>query len=119
MRTRLVFVYNADSGIINAAIDTAHKLLSPNTYSCPLCRFSHGYFSERPQWREFVEWLPADCEFLHRDEAEAKYGIAVELPAVLKWSSGSLSICLAAADIRQCDTLDDFRERLSGHCFPD
>ncbi|MDH5633928.1 MAG: hypothetical protein OEZ10_13195 [Gammaproteobacteria bacterium] len=117
MRTRLVFVYNADSGLFNAAIDTAHKMLSPNTYSCQLCRLSHGYFSERPQWREFVEWLPADCEFLHRDEAKEKYAISAELPAVLKWSDGSLSICLPATALRQCNTLDELRARLSECCL--
>ena len=31
---RLVFVYNAKSGVINGIFDYVHKFVSPSTYSC-------------------------------------------------------------------------------------
>ena len=36
MRKSIVFVYNADSGLFNMVTDTAHKMLSPDTYECNL-----------------------------------------------------------------------------------
>ncbi|NJM95354.1 MAG: GTPase, partial [Acaryochloridaceae cyanobacterium CSU_5_19] len=42
---RLIFVYNANSGGINTALDIAHKLLSPSTYRCNLCRLTHDTFT--------------------------------------------------------------------------
>jgi len=35
---RIIFVYNTDDGLFNALMDTAHKIFSPATYECSLCR---------------------------------------------------------------------------------
>ena len=79
----LLFVYNADSGLFNTMADIGHKLLSPETYACDLCALTHGYFSEKRQWREFVESLGPECEFLHRDQFRKCYPQdTTPLPAV-------------------------------------
>lgn len=36
-KPRLVFVYAADSGVLNIAKDVIHKLVSSSTYPCHLC----------------------------------------------------------------------------------
>ena len=35
---KIIFVYNADSGLVNGLIDWAHKIVSPETYSCTCAR---------------------------------------------------------------------------------
>ena len=70
---KLIFVYNADSGTINAALDAAHKLLSPSTYQCKLCELTYGAFSENKQWKAFREASKITFEFLHRNEFEHRY----------------------------------------------
>jgi hypothetical protein len=65
---KLVFVYNADSGMLNTLVDIAHKILSPKTYNCNLCMLTHGYFSARKNWLDFLQTLNIEMEFLHRDE---------------------------------------------------
>ena len=65
---KLVFVYNADSGMFNTMADIAHKMLSPKTYNCNLCMLTHGYFSTRKDWLDFLQTLNIEMEFLHRDE---------------------------------------------------
>ena len=52
--SRLLFVYNADSGLFNTLTDIAHKMLSPKTYTCNLCAITHGLFSEKEEWKEFI-----------------------------------------------------------------
>lgn len=70
---RLLFVYNADSGLYNTLADIGHKLISPGTYQCQLCSLTHGYLRERDAWRDFLEGLPATCEFLRRDQFRERW----------------------------------------------
>jgi hypothetical protein len=55
--TQLIFVYNADSGGLNTLFDIAHKVVSPETYSCSLCMLTHGVLSERTAWKLTAETL--------------------------------------------------------------
>ncbi len=75
---KLIFVYNADSGLINTLIDIGHKALSPQTYQCNLCGLTFGLVSEHKQWKQFREESSKEMEFLHRDEFEQKYARKLE-----------------------------------------
>ena len=65
---RLIFVYNADSGLGNAMLDSMHKIVSPQTYDCQLCALTFGVFTEKEQWKNFRETSEISMEFLHKDE---------------------------------------------------
>lgn len=80
---KLVFVYNANAGKLNAAFDMAHKLLSPATYSCSLCSLTHGVFSEKQAWKKFRESSSLEIEFLHKDEFEKQGNEATTYPVIL------------------------------------
>ncbi|NJK30036.1 MAG: GTPase [Acaryochloris sp. SU_5_25] len=67
---KLIFVYNANSGAMNLALDIAHKVISPDTYSCNLCMLTHDTFTERSAWKSFREAHNIPMEFLHKDEFE-------------------------------------------------
>ncbi|RTE53629.1 GTPase [Arenibacter aquaticus] len=69
----LVFVYNAQSGIANALLDSAHKMLSPKTYDCGLCAITHGVMGENRKWKDFRRSWGVSMEFLHSDEFSKKY----------------------------------------------
>ena len=113
-KNRLVFVYNADGGLFNTATDIAHKILSPDTYSCDLCALTHGYFSVRKNWVGFLDTLPLECDFLHRDEFKEKYADQPdELPAVFLLQDEQLQLLLSALDIKQCETLDQLKQRIT------
>ena len=79
---RLILVYNADGGVLNALKDAAHKIARPATYPCSLCALTYGWVAMHSDWRRFLFRLPLVKVFLHRDEA-AKKGLAEEWPAVL------------------------------------
>ena len=98
---KLIFVYNADSGILNAMKDWAHKIVSPETYPCSLCALTYDNLGMHRPWREFVKELGYDVEFLHRDELEEKYGTTdVMLPAVFILQDGKPNLWI------QCETMD-------------
>lgn len=103
MSRRLIFVYNADSGLFNTLADMGHKLLSPQTYPCRLCALTHTLFAMRTQWKRFLEGLPSEPVFLHRDEFIRTYpDLSMNLPAVLVEEGGNLSICLDTGEIGAC-----------------
>ncbi len=102
---RLVLVYNADSGRINALLDMAHKLFSPETYQCDLCAVTHGAFREREAWRAFVDALPLPVEYRHRDEFRRQHPewADLSLPAVLLFRGDEARVLLSASDIAGLD----------------
>jgi hypothetical protein len=115
---QLIFVYNADSGLFNTVTDIAHKIFSPQTYSCGLCALTHSYFSMRDEWRSFIESLGVDCQFMHRDEFVKKYqNDNYEWPTILTKSAGQLKVCLGPADINTCDTLEELKILISEKCL--
>lgn len=116
-RTSLLFVYNADSGLFNTFADIGHKMFSPSTYECALCALTHGYFSERKQWRAFVEQLDCSCDFLHRDEFKHRYPTdATALPAVFRMPSDPPECCADADAIEACHDLDALQRLLIERC---
>jgi hypothetical protein len=110
---KLVFVYNADSGLFNTVTDIAHKIFSPKTYNCKLCALSHGYFTEHKEWRTFIESLEIPMEFLHRDEFLQKYGEhKAELPAVFRSQGDSLMLCISRDELEACDDINELKKRV-------
>lgn len=107
MKPQLVFIYNADSGLFNTITDIAHKVLSPDTYSCQLCQLTHSYFTVKRDWADFLGDIEADCEFLHRDELEQKYGLKdIPLPTIMIKQNDHLSSWLSQDEINQCESIE-------------
>jgi hypothetical protein len=65
---KLVFVYNADSGVLSGFKDLVHKATSPSTYQCSLCAITYDLTSMRSAWKHAIRALPLPTEFLHRNE---------------------------------------------------
>lgn len=115
---RLIFVYNADSGFFSALTDSVHKLLSPATYECNLCRITYGAVGMRDEWRTFIENLAIPVDFLHRDEFRARHGLSdVELPAVFAQSDAGqpLDILMNAALLNTARSIDALQRLVSDH----
>lgn len=82
-RPRLLIIYNADSGIINALKDAVWKLASPETYPCSLCAITYGAVSMYPEWKRYLQGLPLDVVFHHKDDFAAAFpGYDIALPAI-------------------------------------
>lgn len=97
MRT-LIFVYNADGGLLNAARDAVHKLARPATYPCSLCALTYGAVAKRPAWRAFLEGVGMPALFLYRDEFRDTLDTRdLPLPAILLGSDGPVPEVLVSA----------------------
>jgi hypothetical protein len=115
---QLIFVYNADSGLFNTIADIAHKIFSPQTYSCSLCALTHSYFSMRDEWNSFVESIGVNCRFMHRDEFIAMYNTqGYQWPVILTKKQDELNVCLRSADINKCEDLDELKTLIREKCL--
>ena len=106
---KLLFVYNADSGVLNFLKDAAHKIFSPSTYPCSLCAITYTP-TGLPRWRRFIKTLPWPVEFLHKDELADQYGavaVDVELPAAFLWEDGELTPWIDSAEMNSYKSLDE------------
>lgn len=81
---RLILAYNADSGLLNAMRDSMWKAVKPSTYPCSLCALTYGWVSMYRPWREFLDSLPHDKVYIHKDEiGQAFPELNIALPAIL------------------------------------
>ncbi|WP_285713666.1 hypothetical protein [Erythrobacter oryzae] len=105
MRT-LIFVYNADGGLLNAARDAVHKLVRPATYPCSLCALTYGAVAKRPAWAAFLARVGLPALFLYRDEFRDTLDTRdLPLPAILIGGAGQEPEVLVSAT--ELDALAD------------
>ncbi|SCY35267.1 hypothetical protein SAMN05192588_2433 [Nonlabens sp. Hel1_33_55] len=110
---KLIFVYNANSGKLNAWLDTAHKIVSPSTYKCRLCDLTFDAFKENVEWSRFreselIKSHVNELEFLHIDEFNKNYNSKwlpkYDYPLILMASEHGLEIFMSAVEMNQIKT---------------
>lgn len=106
----LVFVWNADTGWHKVLVDSLHKVISPQTYSCTLCQLTYGLAGPKTQWSAFLKKIDRPAECYHRNEFQrtpiAEQFPRLELPAVLIHASEKWQILLSRDEIAQCEDLE-------------
>lgn len=108
----LLFVYNVKSDLFSSAIDAVHKIISPDTYACALCRITYGTVKMKKEWKDFIENLPYKIEFLHKNEFKKQYPDMkdIELPAVFNKASRSIEEIISAEEINKQATIEDLKK---------
>ena len=100
---KLIFIYNANSGLRNTIIDGAHKIFSPNTYECRLCGITYGSFTENKAWKKFRKETNLEMEFLHKDEFQkqyaSKFGHRFTFPIVLAATENGMEVFVKTKEL--------------------
>lgn len=108
---KLLFVYNANSGLFSAVMDSAHKVLSPDTYECNLCKLTYGNFKAKKTWIDFLKVLNIEKTFLHKNDFEKKYpNKKISYPIILIEDNGNLEIFLDTEALNKVKELDELIE---------
>lgn len=110
---KLIFIYNADSGMMNTLLDMGHKVVNPDTYTCNLCKLTYGTFKENAKWKKFREESIHKMEFYHKDEFEKKYGVKFEYPLILKEDKGVLQEVISKSLLEGFKSLDELIDSVS------
>ncbi len=108
---KLIFVYNANSGIVNTLLDSAHKIVSPATYNCNLCAITFGVFSENTEWKNFKESSDLEMVFLHKNEFlnqyKSKWLHAYKFPIILVEGDKGLEVFISNEKINKVETASE------------
>ncbi|SNZ00835.1 GTPase [Flagellimonas pacifica] len=105
---KLLFVYNANSGIRNAILDSMHKVFSPSIYECSLCDVTFGVVSENKAWKKFRKESQYEMVFLHKDEFTKEY-VSESMnkstfPIVFLESAGGLEVFISTEELNHLKT---------------
>ena len=104
----ILFVYNADSGLLNTAKDYVYKIASPKTYTCNLCAITFGNFGMKNEWKIFIDSIDYSVEFLHRNEFQQQYSLKNgKYPAAFIKNGEKINQIISHTEINKCKTLDD------------
>ncbi|MCL5245875.1 GTPase [Cellulophaga sp. 20_2_10] len=118
MSQKIVFVYNANSGLSSSMLDSAHKIFSPSTYNCNLCDITFGVFKENTVWKKFREETNLEFEFLHKDEFKVSYPESeffnTSLPIILKDDQGVLKNFIPTEELNQLKKAEDLINLING-----
>ena len=108
---KIIFVYNANSGLFNLLSDIAAKALPLDAPLCTLCELTHDPLSMKKEWKTFIETLPDKTTFLHRDEFKKKHPDleSTKLPAVFIYEDNSLRLIVTAKEIDGVENLESLK----------
>lgn len=109
----LILVYQADSGLVSAAVDSARKLFKLN--GCTLCSITHGLAGERAEWQECRTELRVPVAYYHRDDmpVEVRTVVGDRLPTVLARVGPELVPLLLPESLARCNgKVADLRGRI-------
>jgi hypothetical protein len=110
---KIVFVYNADSGVASLVKDFIHRIVSPETYPCNLCAVTYGNFGMKGSWRSFVENLEVPVVFLHKDEFSEAYEFqGAEFPSAFMEEDGNLEYLITADEMDTVESVNELKTML-------
>lgn len=106
---KLLFVYNSNGTVVSLIKDTARKVLSPKTYPCNLCRITYPFAVMEEEWEKFIQSLPHETVFLHRDEFHKKYVqfVATPLPAVFVDDESGIRLLISHEFINRVNNVSE------------
>jgi len=100
--SRVVLVYNGDSGLAAMLLDAVKK--AAGREDCALCEITYSPVGKRGEWAACERRLGVAVEELHRDRLPAAWGISRSaLPCVLgRVGDERPFVLLGRADITAC-----------------
>ena len=108
---KLLFIYNANSGLRNILLDGAHKIISPKTYECNLCDITYGAFTENKKWKKYRKESKLKMEFLHKDEFKtqyaSKFGYNFNFPIILGITTGGIEVLVSPEELNELDRAEE------------
>ena len=107
---KLIFIYNANSGLLALLKDFTHKIISPKTYPCSLCALTYNTFSESEVWKSFRLDTKTEMVFYHKDEFEAIYPSVYEYPSILFENSKGLKEIIPKQTLNKLSNVEELIE---------
>ena len=106
---KLIFIYNASDDALSVSFDFIHKIVSPGTYQCSLCKVTYGNVSMHNEWKEYIEILPYEIDFLYKNNYNQFHPnlFVDEFPIAYKYDGKSYQEFISKKEFDLCENLDD------------
>jgi hypothetical protein len=105
---KLLFVYNANAGIVAGIMDSLHKTFSPSTYPCNLCAITYGALRMDPTWKAWLRAQPFESTFYHHSDFRVAYpDLTVDLPVILIEQQGRIQTLVAATEFKETPSVTE------------
>ena len=106
---KLIFIYNASDDALSVSFDFIHKIVSPDTYQCSLCKVTYGNVSMHNEWKEYIEILPYEIDFLYKNNYNQFHPnlFVDEFPIAYKYDGKSYQEFISKKEFDLCENLDD------------
>ena len=109
----IIFVYNENSDAFSIVSGYFHKVISPQTYECRLCKFTHHHFGLKQEWKSFIGNLPFQFEFLNKDQFIEKHkNTEASFPGIFLKKDNELHLLVSANEIDACQSSGDLKKLL-------
>lgn len=103
------FIYNAKNNVASSIFDLAHKIISPETYQCNLCKLTHGAFTESKKFKELKQKY--NITLWHIDDYETNFKKEKSYPLIiLRDEKGSEINRIDTETINNLNTVDELEE---------
>ena len=107
LNQNLVVVYNAKSGGLNTVLDYVHKMVSPDTYDCNLCKLTYDNFGQIREWNDFLRFLNISVDYYYKDHlTQIGMDPEMDLPAIFF----NNNLLIGAREINGFKTLEELIE---------
>ena len=111
MNDKIVFIYNAKSGLFAGLSDVVTKIVAPSQYECNLCKITYGPLSMKEEWAQFLETLPQKKVFLHKDELVGEYVelSRSDLPAIFLRHNNHFSLFVSKDELNALKSIMELK----------
>ena len=114
----LIFIYNAKSGLYQAAVDWAHKIISPGTYECSLCSLTYGNLGKYNKWSKFLETINMNKSFIYDDQlSDLDFYNNESLPCIFLRKDNNYSLLLTSDELNNSENLDNLIDLIKKKLF--
>ncbi len=104
----LVFVYNADSGILPRMKDMSSRGAAPGKDACNLYAVTFSPIGMKKEWKRFIQDLGTPVRFLSRNEFSSEFRTTTAtFPAVFLQNGNDLIPFISTDEINRCAQLED------------
>ena len=108
IRSEIIIIYNAESGIFNSLSDYVHKIASPETYQCNLCTLTYGNLGMESKWKDYLKKLKLPVSFQYKDQVQNNPDLNTGfLPAIMLRKNGNIKELVSAAEINHAGSVDE------------
>jgi hypothetical protein len=71
---------------------------------------TYGNFSIKQGWKSFIESLPVEAIFLHKDEFTHRYKMDAALPSIFIQSNALIEKFISRYEIERCRSLEELKK---------